>query len=92
MDLKLDPVGSSESYEIMNWVSVGQQWLVLCDTRVKVKTYISIDRIWHFKTRFDDSGPELLSLCQPFSKSKLLWLLTRFDISRPDLTFQDKNC
>ena len=32
MDLKLDPVGSSESYEIMNWVSVGQQWLVLGGT------------------------------------------------------------
>ena len=32
MDLKLDPVGSSESYEITNWVSVGQQWLVLGGT------------------------------------------------------------
>ena len=34
----------------------------------------------------------IMILCQPFSKSKLLWLLTRFDISRPDLTFRDKNC
>ena len=32
MDLKLDPVRSTESYEIMNWVSVGQQWLVLGGT------------------------------------------------------------
>ena len=34
----------------------------------------------------------IMILCQPFSKSKLLWLLTRFDISRPDLTFRDQNC
>ena len=32
MDLKLDPVGSTASYEIMNWVSIGQQWLVLGGT------------------------------------------------------------
>ena len=47
---------------------------------------------WHFLTRFDDSGPELLILCQPFWKSKLICLLTRFDTSKPDLTIRDQNC
>ena len=28
MDLKLEPVGSIVSYEIMNWVSIGQYLMV----------------------------------------------------------------